>query len=265
MISAQWLIGLILAFVISGLAYKVRSLNTSGAIAAVFIGFFTFGGGGLTGALVLLTFFISASALSRVGGERKRRISRAFAKGGRRDAGQVLANGSLVAAFACLYGIYGDPHWLAGMLGAMAAANADTWATELGVLAKNSPRLITTGRPVVPGTSGGVTWEGILASVAGAGLIGLIGVIFRADGVFLLAAVLGGLGGSLVDSLLGATVQAIYYCPTCAKETESSDRHHCGQQTTFRRGLSWINNDLVNFSATFAGVLIAVSVVHLAL
>jgi uncharacterized protein (TIGR00297 family) len=172
-----------------------------------------------------------------------------------------------------------DPLLFAAFMGVMATVNADTWATELGVLSRVPPRLITTGQEVIPGTSGGITRLGTWASVAGALLIGtvataltqissLLGVGRTGSGWSLeaisypLIAVAGGLIGSLFDSLLGATVQGIYTCDRCVKETESSV-HHCGHPARHTRGWIWLNNDVVNLVASVIGGLIAASLAWL--
>jgi len=149
----------------------------------------------------------------------------------------------------------------------MAAVNADTWATELGVLSSRPPRLITTGRRVEVGASGGITWLGTGASLGGALFIGLMGELgsltlhqgWTVAGVLLLAATVGGLAGSLFDSLLGATVQAMYWCDSCRKETERKV-HRCGTQTRLLRGWRWLGNDMVNFIASVVGGLIAAGI-----
>ncbi len=260
--SLQVLIGFLLAVLIALVAWRVGSLSISGALAAVLTGGLIFGLGGLVWAVLLLTFFISSSALTKAFSKRKASLAEKFSKGSQRDWGQVLANGAMGALLAVGFAI--PPHyewlWLA-FAGVMAAVNADTWSTELGVLSGIPPRLITTGRKVERGTSGGITAAGILAAVGGATLIGIMAMLFSPDqrGPLALAIIiLGGLVGSLFDSVLGATVQAIYWCPTCNKETERHPMHTCGSPTQQIRGISWINNDVVNFACSVMGALATV-------
>lgn len=253
----QLLAGAALGVVIAGAAQALGSLTTGGAAAASVVGALTFGLGGLGPGVLLILFFVSSSALSRLGGARKRAVHAAFAKGSRRDQGQVLANGGLAAALAALYGLTGQAGWLAGLAGALAAVNADTWATELGVLARRRPRLITSGAPVEPGTSGGVTLEGTLAAAGGAGLIAGAGALFGGGWPLFLAATAGGLCGALADSLLGATVQAMYHCPACDRQTERHPLHSCGAATRPLRGWPWLRNDGVNFAASAVGAAVA--------
>lgn len=262
------LTGLLFGILIAALAYRVRALSRSGALAAAISGGVIFGWGGLAWAALLLTFFISSSALSRLFGRRKAALNEKFSKGNQRDWGQVLANGGLGALLATGYALRPGEDWLwFAFTGAMAAVNADTWATELGVLNPGPPRLITTGKTVERGTSGGISLMGSLAALGGAGLVGLVAAIFGVSGetsgsflATLAAAVVGGLVGSFFDSFLGATVQAIYWCPACAKETERHPQHLCGTATTPLRGWSWMNNDLVNFACSLAGALAALGV-----
>lgn len=238
-------------------AQAAGSLSRSGALAAVIVGSLTFGVGGVLPGVLLLLFFFSSSGLSRVGGTRKRAVAAAFSKGGRRDHGQVLANGALAAALSVGFGLTAGTLWLAALAGALAAVNADTWATELGVLARHDPRRVTTGERVPAGTSGAISLPGILAALGGALWIGLPAGLARGEPALIGILMLAGLAGSMFDSLLGATVQAIYTCPACNKETERHPTHRCGTPTVPLRGWSWLNNDGVNFAASLAGALVS--------
>ena len=91
----QLLLGFIFAILISLLAYKAKSLDKSGAIAATVEGTLIFGLGGWEWAILLLTFFISSSALSKMFKARKKDLKEKFDKGSRRDAMQVIGNGGL--------------------------------------------------------------------------------------------------------------------------------------------------------------------------
>ena len=262
MILSWLLLGLLLGAAIGLLAWRLGALNRSGALAAAASGGLIFGLGGLPWAVLLLGFFISSSALSRAFAGRKAGLSEKFAKGSRRDWGQVLANGGLGALLAVAKVALPAQDWVwFAFVGAMAAVNADTWATELGVLSRSAPRLLTTGKSVERGISGGVTLLGYLAVSAGALLIGVLAALFspaRGAGIQVASALAGGLVGSSFDSLLGATVQAIYYCPNCRKETERHPLHTCGTGTYRLRGWPWLNNDLVNFACSAVGAVTSV-------
>ena len=262
----QLFTGILLGIIIAYLAWRARSLSVSGAIAAAICGGLIFGFGGLPWAALLLTFFISSSALSRAFAIRKTSINEKFSKGSQRDWGQVLANGGIGAMLAIAYAIWPDQSWIwPAYVGSMAAVTADTWATELGVLSPQLPRLVTTWKPVERGTSGAISLPGTLAATSAALLIGLVGGIFTTSTgnsslqgtIILVVAVLGGLSGSLIDSLLGATVQAIYTCPTCQKETERHPLHTCQTPTIHKRGYRWLNNDWVNLTCALTGAMTA--------
>jgi uncharacterized protein (TIGR00297 family) len=260
--------GFALSLAIGILGYRRGALSGSGIVGALVTGTLIFGLGGWAWGALLIAFFVSSSALSFYRARDKERLAEKFAKGHRRDLSQALANGGVAALAAVLKFLLplsppqagGEVLWFAACVGALAAVNADTWATELGVLSARPPRLITTGKQVEVGASGGVTWLGTAASLAGATFIGLLGglgaLIMGRDwataGGLLLAAAAGGLAGSLFDSLLGATIQAIYWCDACQKETERKV-HRCGAATHLLRGWPWLGNDLVNLFASAVG------------
>lgn len=262
------LAGFALSALIGAVAYRRGSLDRSGWLGAIITGAATFGFGGWTWGCTLIMFFVTSSVLSHYRQAQKQRIAgEKFEKGGRRDLWQALANGGAGAAVALGYALLGEPSaLLAVYVGIMATVTADTWATELGVLSPHPPRLITTGKVVTPGTSGGVTLYGLAASAGGGLLIGITAftILGLENNLWLLAllpaAVVGGVAGSLVDSLMGATVQAMYLAPN--GETERRAARH-GQSYPLLRGWRWMNNDMVNFLSSLSGGVAAVSIYFL--
>lgn len=257
------LLGLVLSALIGGLAYWRRSLTLGGWAGAVLTGTGTFGFGGLAWGVLLIAFFVTSSLLSRFKQARKVRLTGdTFAKGSRRDLGQVLANGGIPALLAVISPLLGQPAWLYSLyIGVLATVTADTWATELGVLSRTAPRLITTGRQVLPGTSGGITVVGMAATAAGGLCIGLAAAALaqsQSSQTWLALSLLGltgGVAGSLADSLLGATAQVIYR-RSDGRETERP-REAGGAANEYLHGIPWMNNDLVNLLSSLVGGAVA--------
>mmetsp|Transcript_8914 Transcript_8914/g.19749 ORF Transcript_8914/g.19749 Transcript_8914/m.19749 type:complete len:278 (+) Transcript_8914:2-835(+) len=254
--------------------YRKRSLDASGARAAFLVGVISCTASVRFG-LTLIAFFASSSKLTKLGAARKREIEEAHQEGGNRNWVQVAANGALgtlvaAAFFVCTRSGATHPelplHWRvapvesvlqAAYLCHYACCNADTWASELGVLGRGKPRLITSLRQVPVGTNGGVSLRGTAASVAG-GLF--IGLVFYAVGGALgpppLASdpppppqwrllpfgAAAGLVGSMIDSLLGATLQYSGYCEKRRLVVESP-----GPNVQHISGRNVLDNHQVNF------------------
>lgn len=203
--------------------WKLDWLTPAGGLAAVAVGGAVLLGAGWPGAGLLLFFFVTSSLLTGY-----RRAAKEVARRASRSAGQVVANGG-VAAVAALLDLAG---WLPGgelaLVGALAAATADTWATEIGTAGPWATRRIVGWSPVPPGTSGGISLPGSVAGAAGAALAGACAaLLFDGAGAGLLLAGLGGgVAGALADSLLGATL-----------EDE----------------VGWVTNDTVNLAGTVVG------------
>lgn len=249
---------MVLAGAVALAAHRAGSLTRSGAAAATLAGALATAAGWGWAAL-LIAFFVSTSALSRAGAATtEERTGDVIAKPGARDWRQVAANGGvfLVAASAWLGG--GGAWTLALGAGALAAAAADSWATEIGTLAGGAPRSILTLQPVPAGTSGGVSAAGTAALVAGAAFIAAAAWALGWPRDVAIAAAIGGAGGAMADSLIGATVQARRWCPACRTSTEQR-RHRCGTPTERAGGVGWIDNDAVNLACTLAGGLLAVA------
>jgi uncharacterized protein (TIGR00297 family) len=204
-------------------------------------------------AVLLVGFFVAATQVSSF--RRTEKLQRAgdvVAKPGRRTAVQVLANGGGFAMAAVFFAATDASAARTFAAGALAAASADTWATELGLLSAATPRLISSGLRVPPGTSGGITLAGTGAGVLGALVVAVLAVIIGWFTAIALAATIGGMAGMLLDSVLGATMQDRRWCTACARPTERRV-HICGNPTRRTGGVPGIGNDLVNFVATLFG------------
>jgi len=236
-------------------ARRQRTLSPGGAVAGFIVGVLcTAAGWGW--AVLVVALFASANALSRY--RRTTRLVRAgdtMEKADARDAWQVAANGGLFTAAAIGSLILPSPVWLPLAAGAIAASAADTWATEIGTLADHPPRLITTREVVPPGTSGGVTWAGTFAGLAGATFMAVLTMLTGWGMRSVLAAVAGGIAGSLADSFAGATIQRRRLCSQCDKRTERLV-HNCGTITSPHGGVGWVNNDVVNAISSLTGAVV---------
>ena len=220
----------------------MRWLTPDGVVAALAVGGAVAWGLSWRGVALLFVFLLSGSLLTQL----------AERRAPRRTARQVLANGG-IAAIAALFSA-----WTVAA-GALAAAAADTWATEIGAFSPFAPRLITSGQRVPRGASGGITVLGTVGGVAGALVIALLAEAFRPRGAAPSSAALiagAGVAGMVTDSLLGATVQGKYECPECDARFERGNTV-CHQPVRQIRGLRWLDNDAVNLAATLCGAAVA--------
>ena len=169
--------------------------------------------------ILLITFYTLGTVATKVKHNIKATLtitSTATAPPGR-TATQVFANSIFATICTFLHARANPPCGpdllLLGVIANYAATTADTLSSELGILARTKPRLITTGRVCPPGTNGGVTAWGLFAGAAGAAVIGCVSAALlpcgsgseRAAVVVFATAV--GTAGSLLDSLLGAVAQ----------------------------------------------------------
>jgi uncharacterized protein (TIGR00297 family) len=259
-------IGFVISFFIAYTAYRKQSLTLDGSIGATFMGTVMYATSGIFGSIMMVLFFLSSSVLSHFKKSKKKKVARQFDKTGRRDILQVFANGGVGLIHSILFYMTNNPSYLVFLGISFAAANADTWATELGILNKKDPLSLRTFKRVEKGTSGAVSLFGTLSALIGSMLIGIFAIIgfsflnigqlgFEYVKAFQMVT-LGGFIGSLIDSVLGATVQGVYYSEELEGETEKKDYN--GKPNILVRGLSFVNNDLVNFlSIGIASIILA--------
>jgi uncharacterized protein (TIGR00297 family) len=264
----QFLVGIGFALLISAIAYFLHALDISGMIAASFLGAIVFGFGGLPWAVLLVLFFVTSSALSYLSTRKNPIRLGDFKKPLQRNAWQVLANGGAAGMFVILHAILPARPWTwVGFAASLATANADTWSTEIGMLSHKKPVSIATGKFVKTGESGGITLIGSVGGSLGSAIIALAcGLFWPKDlaspfnnyvliSILLVAFI--GILGAFIDSLLGATLQARFFCTVCKVSSEHHPFHHCGSPTVFQKGWNWLNNDWVNgISTAISGILI---------
>ncbi|KAL7530493.1 hypothetical protein ACHAXR_003521, partial [Thalassiosira sp. AJA248-18] len=296
-------IGLVLARRISNSGLKKRSLSQSGALSAFLVASLSLATSWRNG-ITLLAFYWTSSKLTRVGTKIKGKLEEGVTEGGERGASQVFACSLIGVICACIRRIFvgSDGPLLIGGSAALSTTTSrallgdqltlayvaffaccagDTWASELGILSKSLPRLITKPwKKVPPGTNGGVSLVGLGASAAGGMLMGLLHGVFVSGGaasllpsswssmmmfsaispaqfgrevlVLTLVGFMGGFGGSLLDSLLGATIQATFYDNETKKIAKRS-----GPTTTKVGGWGFLSNEMVNVVSTAMSALVA--------
>ena len=234
-----------LIFLILFISYKRKYLSISGFIGAVIMAILLYGFGGSSYIYPLVVFFIISSILSHF------KKDKFEIKKSNRNISQVYANGG-VALFICIinYFYYHDLMYPC-FLASVAAANSDTWGTELGIISNKTPIDIISRREIAPGTSGGITLIGTIGSILGSLVIGLVGHFFYISLNLLLLVIISGFLSSIIDSILGSTVQARYISPDGFIITEKYKKSFY-----LFTGSNKINNDVVNLYCTLSGPFI---------
>ena len=270
-----------LAILISlGLCYhglKKKSLDSSGALAALIVGFISFATSYQYGMTLILFYYVS-SKLTKMKEDIKKKLEDHFLTGGQRNYLQVFAN-SILATIICIITFmhyrnesslikFNDESYRYSILQSMyvahyACACGDTWASELGILSSETPRLITTLliRKVPRGTNGGITILGTAASAAGGLFIGLVYWVFSLDVVtgfadphhqypIIVVGLISGFIGSVYDSILGGLLQATYYSKRrqcIVKGKPMSDTLAGDDEIVHICGINVLSNEVVNF------------------
>ncbi len=264
-------ITLLLNIFLAYIAYKRKFLKREAVVVSFVMGCIIGGFGGLALYMTIVGFFVVSSIFTFYKQDIKRKYYTVMSKGGTRDTVQVLSNGFVATVIAILYAMTSlKEHFFLAYIGTLATVTSDTWATELGILSSKKPRLITNlKRTVEPGVSGGVTLLGYGAALAASFFIATVAYVFYrlklvftefngfyiSPEVIYLVAIVSGLIGCTVDSILGATVQGFYYCERCKTFTERRI-HTCGEKAKLVHGYEFFDNDVVNLTSSIIGALI---------
>lgn len=248
------LVGIALLSIMSAL---FKWLTIAGSLTAFILGVIINKAFGWQGLIILALFFITSTLLTKWKKDKKQDQNALHPEDKKgRSAWQVLANGgaALLAAIGQL--TLSDPLWHIVFAATFATATADTWASEIGVLSKRRPFHIKEWKKVEPGLSGAVSGLGTIAAATGALLIGFsFYFLYDTSITILMCIAISGFLGNVADTLFGAWFEQKYVCSICKRETESSA--HCGAKTVKVFGYAFFTNNLVNFSSTIIGGLIA--------
>lgn len=186
--------------------YRVGILDLSGSLVALLMAIIIRLSAGIKWLCLLLTFLFLGYLSTRYKLEEKKNLNLAESLDGRRTIVNVVANGAIPTAIALMY--YGNSNDLliAAYIGAIATVTGDTLSSEIGVLSKKKPRLITNLKEVNPGEDGAISILGEIAGIAGSLLIGISAYLlgFSSFKICLIASMVGGIFGFHLDSILGA-------------------------------------------------------------
>lgn len=251
----QILIGLLFSILVAFIAFFGNWISLDATKAVIVFGAIIFGLGGWPLALAVLAFFITSSLLTRWNRVQKNSGSESYSRKSesskRRDGYQIWANGFWIALFCIIWYLTGSDAFMAAAFTALAGATADTWSTEVGTVNPGKTVKINSFQPVRPGSDGGVSLKGTLASSVGALLIA--GFIFTTDTLFpvqlFFVVFILGFIGSIIDSYLGALI-------TDHKIRLKAPSDFSGNSLMF-------SNSFVNWASTGASAIIALIVTNL--
>ncbi|MCG7853025.1 MAG: DUF92 domain-containing protein, partial [Methanosarcinaceae archaeon] len=226
---SAFLFSLVLAY----LAYRAKIADISALLSAALLGVLILVFTDISWFIILIAFFLLGGSFTKFKYAYKKTLGIAQSKGGVRSYEHVLCNSTAAVVLAVAHGIY--PAYgemiLFAYLGTVATATGDTLASEIGSTARGHPLMITTLKPAEPGVDGAISLLGEFAAFSGALFIGLLAAAFGiCDNTLLAISIptIGGLIGTNIDSLLGATLQ--------------------------NNGV--LSNSGVNFVSTFAGAVV---------
>ncbi|MDO7975723.1 DUF92 domain-containing protein [Oceanotoga sp. DSM 15011] len=253
----NFFIGLFFSSIIAIIAYKSNSLTFSGSLCAIFVGTLIYTFGGFYLSIIMISFFVSSSLITKFKKEIKNDFEKLYKKTSKRDYTQVLVNSLPAIIYSILYFYSKNNMFLVAYGVFFAAANSDTWASELGVLSSHDPINILTLKKMQRGISGGVTLTGLFFSFIGSffiGIVFMIGYIIIFKNFLVLEIVkmfliitFGGFIGSFLDSLLGILFQSLYI-DSMGVYTEKEFSN--GKKNKLVKGYAFFDNNMVNLLST---------------
>ena len=252
-------LGLLGSILISVFGVFAKLLTKSGGLTVIFIGTTVFIFGTFSEYSLFFFLFGSSALIQFFKQNISKQLDTITEKQHARDAFQVLANGLIPCILLVLSYFTHLQLFLVAYVATIAGATADTWASEIGTLSKKTPRSLLNGKQVPPGLSGGVSLLGTLSSLIGSMFIAILFILLSGDSIFnslsfFIIILLSGFFASIIDSFLGATIQAAYL----NNENKITEKPTEGQTKNFLfKGYSWVTNDTVNFFTSILTVVVS--------
>ncbi|HVG41807.1 MAG TPA: DUF92 domain-containing protein [Chitinophagaceae bacterium] len=190
-------------------AVVFNKLTHAGAVAGIMLGFVIFLGVGWIGISFMSVFFLLGTAATLWGRREKEKLGVAQGAKGRRNAGQVIANGGaggLIGLAAFVFPQYVQL-LIIMMAAAFSSATADTLSSELGTIYGRRFYNILSFKKGIKGRDGVISAEGFLFGIAGSVFIAMLYAMAFGWSLALFWIVIAGTIGNLTDSLLGATLE----------------------------------------------------------
>lgn len=251
--SASFLYSVLVSEVLFLVIFFAKGLSYYGSILAMVMCVSYMHFGGIFGISILLSEYFFIFFVSKL----KNRFLKTKKKEGTRTVLQVLINGGLGTLFIILYGIFKIDYLLIVSIVSLSGCFIDSISSDVGVLSKNEPYDFIKRKRVQKGISGGVSFLGIISSLISSFIIAFAtfkylgltyGYLFLITGLIFMQ--------TIIDTILGSSVQAKYKCMKCKKLTEKSV--HCDKKTRLIDGVSWINNNMVNFISSVITTVISI-------
>ena len=236
-LTNSWMVGLILNSILLIFAFIApkKLLTPLGYLNAWILGVIVWGALSWQGYAVVMFYFLVGSGVTKIGMAEKEAAGIAENRSGIRGPENVWGS-ALIATF-CALGTLFFPHpWpellILGYVASFSTKLSDTTASEVGKAYGKRTFLITTLKPVSPGTEGAISLEGTLAGIVASAVIAFIGFLvglINIIGIFycIIAAFI----ATNLESLIGATLQEKF---------------------------AWMTNEVVNIINTFFGAVTAI-------
>ncbi|MDJ0509649.1 MAG: TIGR00297 family protein [Crocosphaera sp.] len=236
-LTNYWIIAIIVNSILLIFAFMApkKLLTPLGYLNAWILGVIVWGTLNWPGYAVVMFYFLVGSGVTKIGMAEKEAAGIAEKRSGIRGPENVWGS-ALIASFCALGTLFFDAPWpqllILGYVASFSTKLSDTTASEVGKAYGKSTFLITTLKPVPPGTEGAISLEGTLAGIIASGLIALVSLLVGLiDIMGIFYCIIAAFIATNIESLIGATLQ---------------------------EKLAWMTNEVVNIINTFFGAVIAI-------